>query len=209
MLNVVICDDHPIFREGLKTALSMVDDIAVVGEAASGPELLEVLARTPCNAILLDIALPGPDGIEVLKDLAYRGNRVPVLALSMYPEDHYALRAFRGGAAGYLTKNSPMPQLVEALRKVAGGGRYVSPAMAERLADEVQGGGKPGHEKLSDREYQVLLKLVSGQGIKEIAGELGISPSTIGTHRARILEKLGLRTRAELIRYAMEHRLVE
>lgn len=208
MLNVVICDDHPIFREGLKTALSMVDDIAVVGEAASGPELLEVLARTPCNAILLDIALPGPDGIEVLKDLAYRGNRVPVLALSMYPEDHYALRAFRGGAAGYLTKNSPMPQLVEALRKVAGGGRYVSPAMAERLADEVQGGGKPGHERLSDREYQVLLKLVSGQGIKEIAGELGISPSTIGTHRARILEKLGLKTRAELIRYAMEHQLV-
>ena len=208
MLNVVICDDHPIFREGLKTALSMVDDIAVVGEAASGPELLEVLARTPCNAILLDIALPGPDGIEVLKDLAYRGNRVPVLALSMYPEDHYALRAFRGGAAGYLTKNSPMPQLVEALRTVAGGGRYVSPAMAERLADEVQGGGKPGHERLSDREYQVLLKLVSGQGIKEIAGELGISPSTIGTHRARILEKLGLKTRAELIRYAMEHQLV-
>ena len=208
MLNVVICDDHPIFREGLKTALSMIDDIAVVGEAASGPELLEVLARTPCNAILLDIALPGPDGIEVLKDLAYRGNRVPVLALSMYPEDHYALRAFRGGAAGYLTKNSPMPQLVEALRKVAGGGRYVSPAMAERLADEVQGGGKPGHERLSDREYQVLLKLVSGQGIKEIAGELGISPSTIGTHRARILEKLGLKTRAELIRYAMEHQLV-
>ena len=209
MLNVVICDDHPIFREGLKTALSMVDDIAVVGEAASGPELLEVLARTPCNAILLDIALPGPDGIEVLKDLAYRGNRVPVLALSMYPEDHYALRAFRGGAAGYLTKNSPMPLLIEALRKVAGGGRYVSPAMAERLADEVQGGGKPGHERLSDREYQVLLKLVSGQGIKEIAGELGISPSTIGTHRARILEKLGLKTRAELIRYAMEHQLVK
>ena len=209
MLNVVICDDHPIFREGLKTALSMVDDIAVVGEASSGPELLEVLARTPCNAILLDIALPGPDGIEVLKDLAYRGNRVPVLALSMYPEEHYALRAFRGGAAGYLTKNSPMPQLVEALRKVAGGGRYVSPAMAERLADEIQGGGQPGHEKLSDREYQVLLKLVSGKGIKEIAGELNISPSTIGTHRARILQKLGLRTRAELIRYAMEHRLVE
>ena len=208
MLNVVICDDHPIFREGLKTALSMVDDIAVVGEAASGPELLEVLARTPCNAILLDIALPGPDGIEVLKDLAYRGNRVPVLALSMYPEDHYALRAFRGGAAGYLTKNSPMPLLIEALRKVAGGGRYVSPAMAERLADEVRGGAKSDRERLSDREYQVLLKLVSGQGIKEIAGELGISPSTIGTHRARILEKLGLKTRAELIRYAMEHQLV-
>lgn len=209
MLSVVICDDHPIFREGLKTALSTVDDIAVVGEAASGPELLEVVARTPCNVILLDIALPGPDGLEVLKDLAYRGNRVPVLALSMYPEDHYALRAFRAGAAGYLTKNSPMPQLVEALRKVAGGGRYVSPAMAERLADEVSGGSKPGHEKLSDREYQVLMKLVSGQGIKEIAGDLKISPSTIGTHRARILEKLGLQTRAELIRYAMEHRLVE
>jgi len=208
MLNVVICDDHPIFREGLKLALGQVADIAVVGEAGSGPELLEVLARTPCNIILLDIALPGRDGLDVLKDLAYRANRVPVLALSMYPEEHYALRAFRGGAAGYITKNSPMPQLVEALRKVAGGGRYVSPAMAERLADEVQGGGKPGHERLSDREYQVLLKLVSGQGIKEIAGELGISPSTIGTHRARILEKLGLKTRAELIRYAMEHQLV-
>ena len=209
MLNVVICDDHPIFREGLKTALSMVDDIAVVGEASSGPELVEVVAKTPCNVILLDIALPGPDGLEVLKDLAYRGNKVPVLTLSMYPEDHYALRAFRAGAAGYLTKNSPMPQLVEALRKVAGGGRYVSPAMAERLADEVHRGSKPGHEKLSDREYQVFMKLVSGQGIKEIASDLSISPSTIGTHRARILEKLGLRTRAELIRYAMEHQLGE
>ena len=100
VLNVVICDDHPIFREGLKTALSMVDDIAVAGEAGSGPELLEVLARTPCNVILLDIGLPGPDGLDVLKDLAYRDNRVPVLVLSMYPEEHYALRAFRGGAAG-------------------------------------------------------------------------------------------------------------
>ncbi len=209
MLNVVICDDHPIFREGLKTALGLVPGIAVVGEAGSGPELLDVLARTPCNVIILDIALPGRDGLDVLKDLAYRGNRVPVLTLSMYPEEHYALRAFRGGAAGYLTKNSPMPLLVEALRKVAGGGRFVSPAMAERLAEEVHGGSRPGHEKLSDREYQVLLKLVSGQGIKEIASELHISPSTIGTHRARILEKLGLRTRTELIRYAMEHQLSE
>ena len=208
-MNVVICDDHPIFREGLKTALSQVTDIAVTGEAGSGPELMEVLARVPCNVILLDIALPGKDGLEVLKDLAYSGNRVPVLALSMYPEGHYALRAFRGGVAGYLTKSCPMPELVEALHKVAAGGRYVSPAMAEKLADEVRGGARKGHEKLSDREYQVLQRLVTGQGIKEIATELNISPSTIGTHRARILEKLGLRTRAELIRYAMEHRLVD
>jgi DNA-binding NarL/FixJ family response regulator len=209
MLNVVICDDHPLFREGLKTALSRMEDIAVVGEAGSGPELLEVVGRTPCDVVLLDIALPGPNGLEVLKDLAYRGNRIPVLTLSMYPEDHYALRAFRAGAAGYLTKSSPMPQLVEALRKVAAGGRYVSPAMAERLADEVSGGAKAGHDRLSDREYEVLMKLVTGRGIKEIAVELSITPSTIGTHRARILEKLGLRTRAELIRYAVEHRLVE
>jgi DNA-binding NarL/FixJ family response regulator len=153
--------------------------------------------------------MPGPDGLDVLKDLEFRGIEVPVLMLSMHPEDHFALRAFRGGAAGYLTKNSPMPQLIEALRKVADGGRYVSPAMAERLADEVRGGAKPGHEKLSDREFQVLMKLVSGQSLKEIASELNISPSTIGTHRSRILDKLGLRTRADLIRYAMEHKLAD
>ncbi len=210
MLKVVICDDHPIFRQGLKTALSEVPDIAVVGEAGSGPELFDILAHTACGVVVLDIQLPGRDGLEVLKELSNRQIHVPVLVLSMYPEDHYALRAFRGGANGYITKNSPMPQLIEAIRKVAGGGRYVSEAMGERLAEEVRGrGAKPRHENLSDREYQVLLKLVSGLGIKEIAQELNISASTISTHRARILEKMGLKTRTELIRYAVEHGLVK
>jgi len=208
-LKVVICDDHPIFRQGLKTALTESAAFAVVGEAGSGPELLDILARTACNVVVLDIQLPGLDGLAILKELASRQIRVPVLVLSMYPEDHYALRAFRDGANGYITKNTPMPQLIEAIRRVALGGRYVSPSMGERLAEEMHGGAKSGFDKLSDREYQVFLKLVSGLGIKEIARELNISASTIGTHRARILEKMGLKTRTELIRYAVEHGLVK
>jgi two-component system invasion response regulator UvrY len=209
MIKVVICDDHPVCREGLKKAFSQTSDIRVAAEAQTGPELKEVLQVTPCDAVILDISLPGSNGLEVLKDLANRRPSVPVLILSMHTEDQYAIRALRLGASGYLPKDSPMPDLIAALRKVASGRKYISATQAEMLADEFRGGQKPAMERLSDRELQVMLELASGLGIKEIAQKLCISPSTVGSHRTRILGKLGLRTTADLVRYAVENQLLE
>jgi len=209
MIKVVLCDDHPVVREGMKVAFAQTPDIRVVGEARSGTELLELLRSTKCSVIILDISLPGASGLEVLKDLASHKLTVPVLILSMHPEGQYALRALRLGAAGYLPKDSPMPELIAALRKVASGGKYISPAQGELLAEELRRGRKPPVERLSDRELQVLLEVASGQGIKQIAYKLNISPSTVGSHRARLLAKLGLRTGADLVRFAVENQLLE
>ena len=209
MIKVLLCDDHPVVREGLKVAFAQTPDIRVVAEAASGAQLLELLPSTRCSAIILDISLPGASGLEVLKDLANRGSGVPVLVLSMHPESQYALRALRLGAAGYLPKDSPMPELIAALRKVASGGKYITAGQGELLAEELRRGRKPPIERLSDRELQVLLELASGQGIKQIAHKLCISPSTVGSHRTRLLAKLGLRTGADLIRFAVENQLLE
>jgi DNA-binding NarL/FixJ family response regulator len=209
MIKVALCDDHPVVREGLKVAFAQTPDIRVVAEASNGSELQEVLRATKCNAVILDISLPGSSGLDVLKDLASHDVKVPVLILSMHPESQYALRALRLGAAGYLPKDSPMPDLIAALRKVASGGKYISPGQAELLADELRRGRKPPIERLSDRELQVLLELASGQGIKQIAHKLCISPSTVGSHRTRLLAKLGLRTGADLVRFAVENQLLE
>ena len=209
MIKVALCDDHPVVREGMKVAFAQTPDIRVVAEASSGAELLEILSSTRCNAVILDISLPGASGLEVLKDLANRKLTVPVLILSMHPESQYALRALRLGASGYLPKDSPMPELIAALRKVASGGKYISPAQGELLAEEFRRGRKPPVERLSDRELQVLLELASGQGIKQIAHKLCISPSTVGSHRTRVLSKLGLHTSADLVRFAVENQLLE
>jgi two-component system invasion response regulator UvrY len=209
MIKVALCDDHPVVREGLKVAFAQTPDIRVTAEASSGSELLEVLRATKCNAVILDISLPGSSGLEVLKDLSTRGVAVPVLILSMHPESQYALRALRLGAAGYLPKDSPMPDLIAAVRKVASGGKYISAGQGELLAEELRRGRKAPIERLSDRELQVLLELASGQGIKQIAHKLNISPSTVGSHRTRLLNKLGLRTGADLVRFAVENQLLE
>ena len=209
MIKVVICDDHPVCCEGLKKAFAQTSDIRVAGEAHDGPELMEVLGGTFCDVVILDISLPRSNGLEVLKGLAGRRPPVPVIILSMHPEDQYAVRALRLGAAGYLAKDSPISELIGALRKVAAGGKYVSTSQAELLAEEFQRGQKPAIERLSDRELQVMLKLAAGEGIKEIAHNLSISPSTIGSHRARILRKLGLRTNADLVRFAVVNQLLK
>jgi two-component system invasion response regulator UvrY len=209
MIKVALCDDHPVVREGLKVAFAQTPDIRVTAEASSGSELLEVLRATRCNAVILDISLPGSSGLEVLKDLSNQGVAVPVLILSMHPESQYALRALRLGAAGYLPKDSPMPDLIAAVRKVASGGKYISAGQGELLAEELRRGRKAPIERLSDRELQVLLELASGQGIKQIANKLNISPSTVGSHRTRLLAKLGLRTGADLVRFAVENQLLE
>ncbi len=209
MLKVVICDDHPVCREGLKKAFSQTSDIRVVAEASTGPELRARVQDTPCDAVILDVSLPGASGLDVLEELSRRSPAVPVLVLSMYAADEYAVSALRHGAAGYVPKDRPISEVIAAVRKVASGGKYVGVDQAELLAEEVGRHKRRKREGFSGRELQVMQGLASGLGIREIAQRLRISPSTIGTHRARILGKLGLRTTTELIRYALEHGLLE
>ena len=212
MVRVLICDDHPIFREGLKQTLGVHPDIRVVGEAGSAAELFEALAGTACDVVVLDISLPDRSGLEVLGELRAAGGRPKagftppaVVLLSMHSEQQYAVRAIRAGASAYIEKASVPQELVQALRKAASGGVYISPRQAEQLALEVSGRvAVPAHGQLSGRELQVLRLLGEGQPIKQIAHQLALSPSTVATYRARILTKLQLNTTAELIHYALE-----
>ena len=218
MIRVLICDDHPIFREGLKKTLGVHPDIRVVGEAGSGAELHQQLACTSCDVLVLDISLPDRSGLEVLGELRAAGGPLQagfaagpaVVVLSMHSEQQYAVRAFRAGASAYIEKGSVPLELVNALRKAASGGLYVSPAQAEQLALEVSGRAPvPAHGQLSERELQVLRLLGEGQGIKQIAHQMSLSPSTIATYRARILTKLKLKTTAELIHFALDQGLLD
>ena len=217
MVRVLICDDHPIFREGLKKTLGVHPDIRVVGEAGSAAELFELLAHTPCDVLVLDISLPDRNGLEVLGELRAEGGPPragstgpAVVVLSMHSEQQYAVRAIRAGASAYIEKASVPLELVNALRKAASGGVYVSPTQAEQLALEVSGrSAVPAQERLSERELQVLRLLGEGQGIKQIAHRLRLSPSTIATYRSRILVKLKLKSTAELIHYALDQGLLD
>src|SRR5271157_1531016 len=210
MLRVLLCDDHPILREGLKKILLQQSDIKVVEEAGSGAEMLEKIGASRFDVIILDITLPDMNGLDVLKSLQARGEKAGVLVLSMHPEEQYATRALKAGAAGYLQKESAPAELVNAVRKIARGGKYVTASLGEKLALELQGtAGKAPHELLSDREYQVLCLLASGRGIKEIASELGVSAPTVATYRARVMTKLELTSTVDLVRFALAHKLVE
>ena len=209
MVRVLICDDHPIFREGLKQTLGVHPDIRVVGEAGSAAELFEALAGTACDVVVLDISLPDRSGLEVLGELRRAAGGPAVVLLSMHSEQQYAVRAIRAGASAYIEKASVPQELVQALRKAAAGGVYISPRQAEQLALEVSGRvAVPAHGQLSERELQVLRLLGEGQPIKQIAHQLALSPSTVATYRARILTKLQLNTTAELIHYALEQGLL-
>jgi DNA-binding NarL/FixJ family response regulator len=210
MLRVLLCDDHPILREGLKKILLQQPDIKVVEEAGSGAELMEKIGVSRFDVIILDITLPDMSGLDLLKNLQTQGVKAGVLILSMHPEEQYATRALKAGAAGYLQKESAPSELVDAVRKIVSGGKYVTASLAEKLAFELQGAaGKAPHELLSDREYQVLCLLASGRGIKEIALELGVSAPTIATYRSRVMTKLDLSSTVDLVRYALSHKLVE
>jgi two-component system, NarL family, invasion response regulator UvrY len=210
MTRIALCDDHPIFREGLKRILLQQSDIKVDVEVGSGAALLEGVAGHHIDVIILDIALPDMNGLDVLKALQSRGTRAGVLVLSMHPEEHYARRVLKAGASGYLQKESPPEELLNAIRRIAKGGKYVTPSLAERLAVELEGNReKAPLELLSDREYQVLCLLASGKGVKEIATSLAVSAPTVSTYRARVLEKLGLTSTVELVRYALERGLIE
>lgn len=210
MIRLLIADDHPVVREGLKRIVMDCADMQVVGEVAGGDEVLATSKATSPDVVLLDLGMPGPDFLSLMKRFKAECPTVRVLVLSMEPEDQYAVRAFRAGVAGYLTKDRSPEELAQAIRRVSLGGRYVTESIAERLvaglAGETEG---PPHQALSDREYHVLCAFGAGKGIKDIAAELGISPKTVSTYRARILQKLNLKTNLDLVRYAIQHGLVD
>lgn len=210
MIRILVVDDHAIVREGLKQILCDVDDLSVLGEAANGQEALDEIRRQRFDVILMDISMPGRSGLEILKDIKAEQPKLPVLILSMHPEEQYAVRALRAGAAGYLNKSSAPDELIGAIRKVSAGRKYVSPSVAEKLAVEL--GADPSklpHELLSDREYQVMMMLAGGRTVSEIADELCLSVKTISTYRARIMEKMNLKKNAELTLYAVQHHLLQ
>jgi len=210
MTKLCIADDHVLIREGLKKILKEAPDLTVVCEAGDGRELMECLKTMEIDIVILDISLPGKSGLELLKDIKQDYPQIPVLILSMHPEDRFAVRALKAGAAGYVTKEGAAQELIQALRKVIQGRKYVSPTLAEKLATELDiASDRPPHESLSDREYQVLCLIASGKTVKEISGGLFLSVSTVNTYRTRILEKMNMKTDAELIRYAIQNHLVD
>jgi len=209
-LRVLIADDHPIVRRGLREILAAETRIAEVIEAAHPQQVLDLARTCACGVVVLDLGLPGRGGLEVLKDLRRDHPRLPVLILSMQPEEQYAVRALRAGAAGYLTKDAAPAKLIEAIHKVTTGGRYISPAVAEQLAAGLTSDvTKPPQELLSDREYQVLRLIASGKTVGDIAEQLSLSVKTISSYRARILEKMGMSNNAELMLYAITNKLVD
>jgi len=209
MIRVLIVDDHAIVRRGLRELLSDEFRGAAFGEASTAQQALEQLWKQKWDVALLDITLPGRSGLDLLKEFKAARPRLPVLVLSVHPEDQFALRALKAGAEGYLTKESAPEELVKAIRKILAGGRYVSPTLAEKLALGVRKDStRAPHETLSDREYEIMCCIASGKTVTEIAGELSLSPKTISTYRARILEKLGVKNNAAIIRYAIQNGLV-
>lgn len=206
----LLVDDHPIVRQGVKDLLIHEQLCSEIGEVSSGEAALEAIRRKPWDLVLLDVALPDKHGLEVLKEAKLLQPRLPVLMLSLYPEKEFAMRAIRAGASGYLTKQSAPSELLTAVRRVLQGGRYITEALAEQMAEAIgSGAGGSSHARLSDREMEVLRLLGKGKAVSVIAEELSLSVKTISTYRARILEKLSCQTTAELIRYAVDAKLVE
>jgi len=210
MIKVLIVDDHTIVREGLRQILEETSDIAVAGEASSAQEVIEKVWNNSYDIILLDISLPGRSGLDVLKQLKSIKPDLPILILSMHPEEQYAIRSLKAKASGYLTKESASDELIDAIRKVAKGRKYITSSLAEKLAFELEDSGKrPYHEKLSDREFQVMCMIASGKRVKEIAETLSLSVKTISTYRARILKKMNMRNNSQLIHYAIKSGMVD
>ena len=206
MIRVVIADDHTILREGLRQLLGAATDIEVAGEAADGFEVLARVRGLDFDVLLLDMSMPGKSGIELIKQVKAEKPRLRVLVLSMHEEAQYAVRAIKAGASGYVTKDSAGTQLVTAIRKVANGGAFITAEVAEQLAlGAMPDAEQPPHTLLSDREYEVFELLVSGHTVTDIAGRLNLSGKTVSTHKARLMEKLGIDNQADLVRYAMKH----
>jgi len=209
MINVLIADDHPVVRQGIKQILAEDGEIGELGEAKNSQEVMEQIRQNSWDVIILDITMPGRGGLDTLKEIKGEKPKLPVLILSIHPEDQYAVRALKAGAAGYLTKESAPDDLIKAIKKVNIGGKYISNSLAEKLALHLERDAqKQPHESLSDREYQVLCMIASGKKVKDIAESLSLSVKTISTYRARILEKMKMKSNADLIHYAIQNRLV-
>jgi DNA-binding NarL/FixJ family response regulator len=210
MINIIIVDDHAMVRSGLVKILKDEPEIVIVGEADSHAQLMAKLKTVRPDLILLDISMPGRSGLETLKDLRQFYEDIKVLILSMHPEERYAVRAIRLGAAGYLTKESATDELVKAIRAVCSGGKYITPSLTRLIlnsfGDETK---QAGHEKLSDREFQILNLIASGKEVKEIANELSLSPTTVATYRTRLMEKMNLKSNVELTTYALRNNLID
>ena len=210
MLRILLVDDHAVVREGIKRIFDERPGEALFGEASSAQEALKLVQETLWDVVVLDISLGGRNGLEILQEVKKIRPKLPVLILSMHSEEQYARRAFKGGASGYITKNSSRTEIVNAINKVVGGGKYVSPVFAEKLVADIERGiDGPPHALLSDREFEVLRLIGSGKTVSEIADLLSLSDKTISTYRARILEKMKMKTNAELIRYVIENKLVD
>ena len=209
-IRILVADDHPIVRRGVKQIIEESSDMVVSGEASSGSEVLKRVAGGNYDILLLDISLPGRNGLDILKQVKSMKPKLPVLVLTVYPEEQYAIRALKSGASGYLTKGRAPNELREAIRKISKGHKYITSSLAEKLADRLFGGmGELPHEILSDREYQVMCMIASGKMVSRIAEELSLSVKTISTHRSRLLKKMALKNNTELTRYAIEHKLVD
>ena len=211
MIKVLIADDHSVVRSGIKQILSDENDMQVAGEVCNSQEVIEKISKEQYDVLVLDKTMPGKSGLEVITDVKKICSDIPILILSMHPEEQFAVRALRSGASGYLTKESAPEELVVAIRKINGGGKYVSTSLAEVLAFDLEERGKGRvipHENLSDREFQVLCLIASGKSVKEIAKELFLSVKTISTYRTRILEKMKMKSNSELTYYAIQNKLI-
>lgn len=209
-MHILIADDHAVVRRGLREILTEALPGARFSEASSGDEVLGRLAASPVSVLVLDINMPGRSGLDVLRDVKRDYPRVPTIILSVQPEDQYAMRCLRAGAAAYINKDSAPEELEQAIKKILGGGRYVSPRLAEKLVAQFdEPAEKPFHERLSDREYEVMKMIASGVALTEIADRLRVSVKTVSTYRSRIMEKMQMKSNAEVTRYAMTHQLID
>jgi two-component system, NarL family, invasion response regulator UvrY len=210
MIKVLIADDHPIVRQGLRQILSGVSDMKVTGEAIDGQATLDQVRTGEWDVLVLDITMPGRSGFDILKELKHEQPDLPVLVLSIHAEEQFAVRVLKAGASGYLTKENAPAELIRAIRKVVGGGKYISRSLAETLAFGLDtDSARPQYEILSDREFQVMQLIASGKTLAEIAETLSLSAKTVSTYRTRLLEKMNFKNNAEIIRYAIENRLIE
>jgi len=207
---ILVADDHAIIRNGLTKLLADTDHLQVAGEAKNGHELLEALRSRRWDAVVMDLSMPGRSGLDLVKQVKNQYPKLPLLVFSMHPEEHYAIRAIRLGASGYLSKDGEIDMIIPALEKIISGGRYISPAAAELLAFDLNGHSRPqGHESLSDREFEVLVCLATGLNPSDIAEKLSLSIKTVSTHKSHIMEKMGFSSNVELLKYALDHGLTD
>jgi two-component system, NarL family, invasion response regulator UvrY len=210
MIKVLIADDHTLIREGIKNLISLESDIKLVGETSNPFEIPDLIRKTNSDVLILDISMPGKSGVDVLKEIKAAGIKINVLIMTMLPEEQFARRVLKAGASGYLTKDSASTEVITAIRRIAGGKKYISQSLAEQLASDLDDSiAKTPYEILSDREFQILCLIANGKAQTEIANELSISVSTVNTYRSRILEKLNLKTNADIIHFAYQHKITE